>query len=52
MITVNNTKPDLPAYWFALLLIIFCISLFGMNVIEWIFMRLYEFLIQRNTLKT
>jgi hypothetical protein len=52
MISTNKPKTDLPAYWFTLLLIVLIFSLFGMNLIEWIFMKLYEFFIQLNTSKT
>lgn len=51
MITADKIKPDMTAYWFALMLILVILVLFGRQPIEWILMKLYQFFVQKNTMQ-
>ena len=47
MMTADKIKPDKTAYWFALLVVLVILGLYGRQAMEWILMKLYEFFIQR-----
>jgi len=48
MTTADKIKPDITAYWLALVLVFVIFGRYGWQAIEWILMKLYEFFIQRN----
>lgn len=45
---VQKINPDPGAKWFATVLIIIFIGLYGSEVLAWILMKLYEYLIQKS----
>ena len=46
MMTADKIKPDITAYWFALMLVFVILGLFGRESMDWILMKLYELFIQ------
>lgn len=51
MLTSQKHQSDFLAYWFTVLLIFILFGRFGIQVIGWLLMKLYEFLIQNMPLK-
>jgi hypothetical protein len=51
MLTSQKHQGDFLAYWFTVLLIFILLGRFGMQAIEWLLMKLYEFFIQHVPLK-
>ncbi len=51
MITAHKIKPRITAYWFALVLALVILGLYGWQAMQWILMKLYELFIQRTPMK-
>ncbi len=51
MITAENMKPGMTAYWFGTVLLIAILGVYGRPVIVWMLMKLYEFFIQNTPMK-
>ncbi len=51
MLTSQKQQSDFLAYWFTVLLIFIFFGRFGLEAIQWVLMKLYEFFIQHVPLK-
>jgi hypothetical protein len=51
MLTTQKQQSDFMAYWFTVLLVFILFGRFGLEAIQWVLMKLYEFFIQHVPLK-
>jgi Zn-dependent protease len=47
----EKNQTEIYAYWFAAFILIAVLGSYGMQVIEWVLMKLYEFFIQKTPVK-
>jgi uncharacterized membrane protein len=47
MITAHKINPGITAYYFAMVILLIVLGMYGEQAIEWVLMKLYEFFIQR-----
>ncbi len=51
MLLLQKNETEIYAYWFAAFIIIAALGSYGRQVIEWVLLKLYEFFIQRTSIK-
>jgi hypothetical protein len=51
MLLTEKDQTKIYAYWFAAFILIAVLGSYGMQAIEWVLMKLYEFFIQKTPLK-
>ena len=51
MITLDKINTDVTAFWFAVILLFIALGLYGRPAIEWLLIKMYEFFIQRTSMK-
>lgn len=45
---INRVKLRITAYWFALILVIILVGLYGREIVVWVISKLYGFFIEHN----
>jgi hypothetical protein len=51
MITVEKTAPEMYTYWFASIILIVVLGMYGRQAIEWVLMKLYEYFVANTPIK-
>jgi hypothetical protein len=51
MITLDKINTDVTAFWLVVVLLFITLGLYGRPAIEWLLIKMYEFFIQRTSMK-
>lgn len=51
MLLTERNQTEIYAYWFAAFFLLAVLGSYGIQAIEWVLMKLYEFFIQRTPIK-
>jgi hypothetical protein len=49
--TTDKINSNITAYWFVMLLLFIVLGFYGRQAIEWLLMKLYDFFIQKGSIK-